>query len=429
MKYFDRRENQYKTLPDCAAHRLRWNYQEQRCERIGLLDLLLGNGGKGGKTGNQRGLGQMDFSYDLFGGGGGYLVDGGGGYLDGSYLDYTNYIDTSFLPTDTSQQPIDYADYTQAWPIEEPQYQQMPDPYQTYYDFYVSIGYDPQSAADAAAATRAQEGIITIPTVEHEQLPQTSTYPTDIYTAGYGSWVDILFPPTPTPETPPPPPPLPTSPAYQQPGLPPACPGGTYHPYPIGHPQQDICVPFPPAGPSTAPVGQQPPFPPPPSGARPGVPPQPQQPCPPPLVRDPWTMQCVQKPPATQRCLPGQYPSSQTGQCMAIPPCAQIQPGTVFDPNSQRCVPYAMAQGPHCPMGYWPNLNTMRCELIPQCPGAGMVFDMTRGVCMRTSQIGQQQPQSIFDQIPWWLWLLLAAILLMGNDDHHTTTVRHRRSS
>ncbi len=86
--------------------------------------------------------------------------------------------------------------------------------------------------------------------------------------------------------------------------LPPYCPAGTYHPYPIGHPQQDLCIPFPAtAGPSQAPTtptqpgratsgggatgGQQP------GGAQLTVPATPQGTCPAGYVFNPQIGVCV----------------------------------------------------------------------------------------------------------------------------------------
>ena len=48
-KYFDKREQREKTVPDCAKHGLVWNPDSQRCERpmfsglltLGLVGLLI----------------------------------------------------------------------------------------------------------------------------------------------------------------------------------------------------------------------------------------------------------------------------------------------------------------------------------------------------------------------------------------------------
>jgi hypothetical protein len=44
--YFDNREGQYKSVPDCEAHGLSWNPNTQRCEQcagcgLALLALLI----------------------------------------------------------------------------------------------------------------------------------------------------------------------------------------------------------------------------------------------------------------------------------------------------------------------------------------------------------------------------------------------------
>jgi hypothetical protein len=38
-QYFDHREQQWKSVPDCGAHQLRWNAQTQRCEQCALCGL------------------------------------------------------------------------------------------------------------------------------------------------------------------------------------------------------------------------------------------------------------------------------------------------------------------------------------------------------------------------------------------------------
>lgn len=96
----------------------------------------------------------------------------------------------------------------------------------------------------------------------------------------------------------------------QTPTLPGYCPVGTYHPYPIGHPQQDICIPFP--GTDTLTQSGQ-----------------------------------SQRKPATT--FPG----------MSLDPrCPQ---GQVFDPQLNKCV-----AAPECPQGLQFNAQTGRCEAQTQ---------------------------------------------------------------
>jgi hypothetical protein len=199
--------------------------------------------------------------------------------------------------------------------------------------------------------------------------------------------------------------------------LPPACPGGQYHPYPIGHPQQDLCIPFPVSSPGPAPTGSA-------GGASGGsggsAPQAPKPPTPPPQQ------------PAT--CPPGQYKSPSTGTCLPIPRCV---PGSVFDARSERCIPYGQSQQPLCPTGYWPNYSTQRCEVIPSCTTPGTVFDMTKGICVPASQVTPTQPQSemssLFSDlqnVPWWVYAALVGILLFGSKESEgrVTTVKYRRS-
>jgi hypothetical protein len=175
-----------------------------------------------------------------------------------------------------------------------------------YYDFYLGMGLDPAQAAGFAAED-ASAGSFEIPTLEQGLLPDVSfpfyglPYIPDPFLTPYNPvFYELPVPPAPQQ-------PLPTSPSTQQPNLPPACPGGTYHPYPIGHPDQNKCVPFPPA--QTGPSQQQ-------------KPPAPQQ----------------------QKCPTGYYLDPVTRQCKPIPRCTT--PGTVFDQARGICVPKTQAVSP-----------------------------------------------------------------------------------
>lgn len=167
----------------------------------------------------------------------------------------------------------------------------------------------------------------------------------------------------------------------QQPNLPPACPGGYYHPYPIGHPDQNKCVPFPPL-PTPAPPQQ--------SGQQSGG--------------------GSQAPKPQQQCPQGQYRDPATGQCKPIP----------------------QGQPQQCPTGYYRAPNG-QCLPIPKCTTAGTVFDQARGICVPQGQAVLPLPEGLFDELsklPWWIWLALGGLLLLGKDDDgRTTTVRYRRAS
>lgn len=112
------------------------------------------------------------------------------------------------------------------------------------------------------------------------------------------------------------------------PRLPPACGVGTYHPYPIGHPQQDECVPFPgwengpPQGtpkPTATPGGLQIPH------------------CPTGQARYPQTLKCV-----PIQCPTGTRRNPLSGLCIkstlqgAVPGCPDSR--MVYDLRTRRCV-------------------------------------------------------------------------------------------
>jgi hypothetical protein len=248
--------------------------------------------------------------------------------------------DTTYAPAPT---PIEYAPYQPLWPIEEPQYFPLP-----------FLPYE-QSA----------------PIEEPQYFP-----------------------------LPVPPPPLPPSPASSQPNLPPACPSGQYHPYPIGHPQQNACVPFP-----VSSTPQPQPQPRSSGGASSGgstsAPKQPTQQQP--------------KQPTQQQCPSGYYRDPVTGQCKPIP----------------------QGQPQQCPPGYYRASNG-QCLPIPRCTTPGTVFDAARGICVPQGQaVAPVSPSGelgdLFGdlkKLPWWVWLAAGGLLLLGKDDDggKKTTVTYRRA-
>jgi hypothetical protein len=226
------------------------------------------------------------------------------------------------------------------------------------------------------------------------------------------------------------------------PGLPPACPTGQYHPYPIGHPQQNVCIPFPPAQTGSRSQQQQPPA----RGASSGgsatsKPPTQQQACPTGYCKHPTTGQCIPIPqgyarhPQTQVCTPvqqqqcptGYYPDPATRQCKPIPKC--VTPGTVFDQRTGRCVPTNQAQAPACPSGQWFNPKTQKCEPIPTCQ-PGYVFDPNRGLCVLASELSKGGMLDELGKLPWWLWLALGGLFLLSQgEEKKRVTVQHRKST
>ena len=131
--------------------------------------------------------------------------------------------------------------------------------------------------------------------------------------SGGGNWWDFLTPFLPWIDS--------TGPQSASPGqplepgvrLPPYCGPGTYHPYPIGHPQQDLCIPFPPAQarppakPATMTPGQIG------QGSGAAAAPKPAA-CPAGYVLDPKTKKCVPIP----KCQAGTVFNSQTGRCEPV---------------------------------------------------------------------------------------------------------------
>lgn len=312
--------------------------------------------------------------------GGGYdlAADLGGDFFYGYGADTgAEYGDSGYSPGGNG--PIDYASYEQQWGLEAPPIDSIPDSafggndlFGAYYDYYLDMGLDPVQAAGFAAEDAAGGSIQTF-TDEAAPLPDLSFPFYGLpYVPNYDYWQSPSYVPT-FYELPVPPPPaqsLPTSPTTQQPNLPPACPGGQYHPYPIGHPQQNVCVPFPPlpAPQPQRPSGQQ-------SGGGSSAPKPPAQ-------------QQQPKPPQQQQCPTGYYRASN-GQCLPIPRCTT--PGTVFDAARGICVP--------------------RSQAVSPLPSSG------------------EDILSSLKNLPWWFWAGLGALFLLNRDDERTTTVRYRRAS
>lgn len=279
--------------------------------------------------------------------------------------------------------------------------------WQQIYDDWRAFGVDPDTAAQLAdtdyQALRESQGVISISQSASElpkppDLPDYAYYPLPY---NYNPWESPPYIPN-FDQGPIPPPPLPPSPASAQPNLPPACAAGTYHPYPIGHPQQNICVPFPaattnaPKPPTGTATGQ-------PSSKPPATkPPTQPQACPPGYTRDVKTGQC--KPPAQpngQPCPPGQYYSMRVRRCVPIPKCAT---GFIFDPVIEACVRLSANVSP-----------------LPVGGGTGGGF----------GDIGDSISE-LLKNTPWWLWgVVLAAIALSGNsgEQRKRVTVQHRRAT
>jgi hypothetical protein len=267
-------------------------------------------------------------------------------------------------------------------------YQSGGDLYGAYVDYYTEAGLDLTTAMELAAQDAAA-GSVEIATSERGLLPDTLgpetfyglPYIPDPFLTPYTPIFPDLPPPAPPPVAP-----LPQSPATQQPGLPPACPGGQYHPYPIGHPQQNICIPFPPAQTSSTPS-----------------PPKQTAPAP---VPAPKAQQ-------QQKCPTGYY----------------------LDPATKQCKPIPQGQPQSCPTGYF-RASTGQCLPIPKCTTPGTVFDQARGLCVPKGQAISPLPEGVeglfgeLGKLPWWLWLALGGLLLLSRDgeDGKKTTVTYRRA-
>lgn len=287
--YFDRREGRERPLPDCSCAGLVWDESTQRCELPQDLMSVL--------NGQNRGLG---------------FLSPGAGY--GAAEDADSFWDE-----------YGYWDIDSFWDMGGPGWggggfgfatsgnQSTPGLWDDLFYFYLGQGYDPFDAAAMADADAAAGFVVSVETSESGGLPRVSEY----------DWQDFV---SPWPYTPP-------NVAWDPWGnlggadsggggivptqsLPGACGPGTYHPYPIGHPRQDECAPFPtdPAARAAAQRQQQ---------RR-----QAQQ--------SRGGQQAQQ-----QTCPRGQYRNPTTRRCEPIPNCPA---GQVFSPAQGRCLPRSAAQ-------------------------------------------------------------------------------------
>jgi hypothetical protein len=357
--------------------------------------------------------GGSDFTYGYGGGGDEYVVSNGGAYdFTGDYGSFDEY---DFLGFGFEAGAGDSGYSAGGGNL-----------FDAYTDFYTEAGFDLTTAMELAAQEVAA-GSTKIITDEYGPLPDISNQPfyelpyvpdpfltpyTPIFPEGPAPLPPVITPLIPLTVQPPPQTPLPqtptTGPQPIAPGLPPACPTGQYHPYPIGHPQQNVCIPFPPAQVSKSPA-------PIPAGATGGS-----------TSKSPTQQQ---KPPAQQTCPTGYCKHPTTGQCIPIPS------GYARHPQTQVCTP-AQQQQQKCPTGYYGPVNG-QCLPIPKCTTPGTVFDQARGLCVPKDQAISPLPEpggldDLFGglkEIPWWLWLAAAGLLLLSRDsDGKKTTVTYRRA-
>lgn len=343
----------------------------------------------GGDQGSYDYGGGGDFVYGYGAGGDSFVIDPGFGMDAGEPIDYA-----------PGFEEIPYAPYEQSWelepfvPIAETIATSEPGliPYVPYEQSWEIEPFVPDIGLIETIPT-SEPGLI--PYAPYQQLwpiegPRYFELPLPPVLESY---VPLVSPPIPPQVTQPP-----TVPGSGQipkaPGLPPACPPGYYHKYPIGDPRQNQCDPFPPAQVSKSPV-------PIPAGAQSGS-----------------------KPPAQQQPRPGQQQQAcPTGYCN--------------HPQTGQCLPI--------PQGYFRHPTTQVCS--PRCTTPGTVYDQVRGQCVPVAQAvnplsgseapGTQLPSELtglfgdLKNIPWWLWIAgLGALLLLGKDDDgRKTTVVHKRSS
>lgn len=363
--YFDEREQRTKPVPDCIRVGAAWDRHTQRCERPRAAM-------------NNDGLGLLapDDQYEFDDGDGlgflpaaaaagpsiwaGLTAVGGaiGGFfsqLFGGDDQKTNYRP----PANSAQQFVQFNDQhgseyvaydlSQASLAEAARRGNRADDIFSYYSAFIS---NSTSAGASSAAKRVLEDA-----AKKNQISIARAADWILNTAGVTRIVQSFLPSNQDGGSS-------SAPAH----LPPYCPGDTYHPYPIGHPQQDLCVPFP--------------------GWENGHP------------------QGTPKPPASAagglqipRCPTGQAPYPLTLKCVPI----QCPTGTRRNPLSGFC------------------LKTSQQGALPQCPDSRQIYDLRTRRCLlpgsaeAAASEAADEKESLGDSGDWlWLLLIVGGVLMVS---------------
>lgn len=365
--YFDRREGREKPIPDCSRVGLVWDEETQRCERKGLLDRMR-------MSIPQQGADLFDCSQyeEQEGNGLGFLpgavaagsAAGPIGTVVGVVVGVVGTLFSKLFgggddqatnyrpPSDSAQRFVQFSDQ---YGNEYVSYDMSPaslaeaarrgnraDDVYSYYSAFIS---NSTNAGASSAARRVIEDAATKNGISASRAADWI-----LNTAGVTRIVQSFLPSH-------------QGGATTTTHLPPACYGPTYHPFPIGHPQQDLCVPYPSAGQGGG------------GGGQPG-----QQ--------------------------PGQQGGSQSGQ-------QQAWPGG------------AVGAAAGAALKYWLNPKTGRMEPIPACP-QGSVFDQRIGQCVRANAQGEPDGEEDNWWL-WLLLAGGAIVLMSGGNDRPSGGGRSKR--
>lgn len=279
MNYYDRREGREKPLPDCGCAGLIWDAETQRCEvPIDFMSVFNGkrNQGLGFLSPEFEGDDFYNYGYD-------YLYnDWDFGGWDWSFNsggdDWWNNFD-----------PIT-GDYIGGGGADD----------WSWWDNFDPITGDYIGSGDTifVGQTDAESPLPTVGNYNWQDFVSPWGYtPPDM---PWNPWGDLGDAPA----------------APAGPSVPGYCQPGQYHPYPVGHPRQNECAPYP-ANANARRQAQQ----------------REQQ-------RQQQQARQQQQQPQGQPCPRGQYRNQTTRRCEPIPTCPQ---GMVFSPVSQKCVPKTAA--------------------------------------------------------------------------------------
>lgn len=302
--YFDRREGREKPVPDCARVGLCWDEETQRCERKrkSLWERLM-NGHNSNMSPDGMGFLPGPAIAPLIGAGPvGWVVAGiatAVSVLSRLFGGRDDQATTYRPPTNSAEQFVHFEDehgneYVayDLGPASIAEAARRGNRWEDIYSYYSAFLSGSTNAGASSAARRVIEDAARINNISIQRAADWI-----LRTAGV---TRIVIAPGPRQ----------SGQAGSQPtGLPGYCVGGTYHPYPIGHPQQDLCVPFP--------TGTQ-------GGSQQGQTGQTGQP----------TRPRITQPPRPSGVPANYWFNPQTGQWEPMPQCPA---GSVFDPNYGQC--------------------------------------------------------------------------------------------
>lgn len=353
--YFDHRERREKPIPDCARVGALWDYRTQRCERAAAMNNHgLGLLYAGDDNGNGLGFLPAVAPVAIAAGPAGWVVLGAAAIgqaiwsiFGGGDDQATNYRPPANAATQYVHFNDEHGNEYVAYDVSAESLAEAARRGNRAEDIYSYFSAFISNSPHAGASEAARRVLEDASRTHGISIARAADWL--LNTAGIRRIVQSFLPSGQGS----------TAPTH----LPPACGPGTYHPYPIGHPQQDECVPFP-GWENGPPTGSPQPT----SSSTGGL--------------------------QIPRCPTGQAPYPLTLKCVPI----QCPTGTRRNPLSGLCI------------------KTTNTAAVPGCPDSRMVFDMRTGRCVmpgsREALASIAADEKETGGFSWWWLLLLAGIVV-----------------